>query len=171
MAEEWNREFYANFGQGESRSWDEARTYGFISAGGGTWCSNTLQLLYPSARIWVNIPGSGFVGVGRVKGTAQPAAEFHVTTPEGDRPALDVLTNGNYHRQFLADPEQCEYFVPIEWLEAVPIAKAISEKGLFRNQNTVCKPVTRKWRSTIARLQERFPNWNATGDIDTPSSA
>lgn len=158
---EWNGEFYANFGQGESRSWNEARKYGFISAGGGAWYSNTLQLLNPGDRVWVNIPGSGFVGVGRAKTRLQSAAEFQVKTPEGDRPALEVLTEGNYHRQFLNDSEQCEYFVPIEWLDTVPIGNAISEIGLFRNQNTVCKPVTPKWRSTVARLQERFQNWDA----------
>ena len=34
--EPWNGEIYASFGHGESRSWDEAVRFGFISAGGGT---------------------------------------------------------------------------------------------------------------------------------------
>jgi hypothetical protein len=34
--EPWNGELYSSFGHSESRSWDEAREYGFISAGGGT---------------------------------------------------------------------------------------------------------------------------------------
>jgi hypothetical protein len=57
------------------------------------------------------------------------------------------------------------YFVSIQWLQTVPIERAISEIGLFRNQNTVCKPVTPKWRSTVARLQELFPKF-----ADTPAN-
>ena len=36
-----NGEHYVSFG-GEGRSWEEAVKYGFISAGGGTWFTNTL---------------------------------------------------------------------------------------------------------------------------------
>lgn len=79
--QEWNGEFYANFGQGESRSWNEASKYGFICAGGGAWYSNTLQLLNPGDRVWVNVPGSGFVGVGLVRSRLEPASSFRVNTP------------------------------------------------------------------------------------------
>ena len=34
--EPWNGEFYGSFGEGMSRSWEEARRYGFFSAGGGS---------------------------------------------------------------------------------------------------------------------------------------
>ena len=43
----------------------------FISAGGATWYSNTLNLLTKGARIWVKVPPSGFVGVGLVTGPRQ----------------------------------------------------------------------------------------------------
>jgi hypothetical protein len=33
-SEIWNGEYYANFGDGPSRSWADAVRYGFISAGG-----------------------------------------------------------------------------------------------------------------------------------------
>jgi hypothetical protein len=33
--EPWNGEFYSSFGHGQSRSWEDAVQYGFISAGGG----------------------------------------------------------------------------------------------------------------------------------------
>jgi hypothetical protein len=60
-----------------------------------------------------------------------------------------------------ADPERSEYFVPVRWLETLPLEKAVQEVGLFGNQNTVCKPTTPKWRSTIERLKSHFPKWNA----------
>ena len=158
--EPWNGEFYCSFGHGDSRSWEDAVEYGFICAGGGTWYSRTLQLLSPGDRVWVRLPGSGFVGVGRVTASAQQAADFAVTTPDGDIPVLEVARRGNYHREFLNDPERSEYFVPIRWLQTVPVESAIHEIGFFGNQNTICKPTTSKWRSTVDRLKEKFPNFD-----------
>ena len=159
--EPWNGEFYASFGHGDSRSWGEAVKYGFICAGGGAWYSNTLKLLNPGDRVWVKAPGFGFVGVGRVTGRLEPASSFRVKTPAGDVPVLEAVKVGQYHRDLADDPERCEYFVPVQWLQTVPIETPISEAGLFGNQNTVCKPITSKWRSTIARLKEIFPHFDA----------
>jgi hypothetical protein len=158
--EPWNGEFYSSFGDSVARSWDDAVKYGFICGGGGAWYSRTLQLLNPGDRVWVNVPGSGYVGVGRVTGHAQPATEFTVKTPNGDVPVLDVAKGGNYHREFIDDPALCEYFVPVEWIQTLPLNQAVQEIGLFGNQNTVCKPTTPKWRSTVERLKLRFPGFD-----------
>lgn len=160
-SEPWNGEFYCSFGEGESRSWKDAVEYGFISAGGGAWYTRTLQLLGLGDRVWVNVPGSGYVGVGRVTGRMQPASTFTVVTSDGDTPVLDIARRGNYHREFIDDPELCEYFVPVRWLQTVPLEEAIREIGLFGNQNTVCKPTTSKWRSTVDRLKEKFLDFDA----------
>jgi hypothetical protein len=157
--EPWNGEFYCSFGHGESRSWADAAQYGFI-CGGGAWYSKTLQLLNPGDRVWVNVPGSGFVGVGRATGRAQPAATFKVATPAGDVPVLEIAKGGSYHRKFLNDPERCEYFVPVQWLQTVPLEKAVHEIGLYGNQNTVCKPTAPKWRSTVERLKEKSTDFD-----------
>ncbi|MCG9736442.1 hypothetical protein L1D51_21030 [Pseudoalteromonas shioyasakiensis] len=159
--EPWNGEFYCSFGDSSARSWAEAKKYGFICGGGGAWYSRTLQLLSPGDRVWVKVPGVGFVGVARVTNEALPAAEFTVTTDTEEKPALEVLTEGSYHREFLDDEEKCEYFVSVEWLETKELDEAIQEVGMFGNQNTVCKPTTSKWRSTVTRLQRRFPNYNS----------
>ena len=155
-AEPWNGEFYMSFGDGTTRSWAEAMQYGFICGGGGAWYSRTLQVLKPDDRVWVNVPSMGYAGVGRVTGRAVQAADFKIIGPNGEAPALDVLTQGNYHRKFLADPDLCEWFVPVEWLKVVPLDQAVKEIGFFGNQNTVCKPTAPKWRSTVDRLKERF---------------
>ena len=159
-SEPWNGEFYANFGHGSARSWAEGMKYGFISAGGGTWYSKSLGLLRTGDRVWVNAPGNGYVGVGIVKGPAQPITSFTVETPEGEKPAAEVLTEGSYHREFIDDPEQREYFVPVRWLDVTPLDNAFKEIGLFGVQNTVSKPVKPKWRHTIERLKARFPNFD-----------
>jgi hypothetical protein len=160
-SEPWNGEFYCSFGMyGKERSWEDAVQYGFISGGGGAWYSKTLQLLNAGDRVWVNVPSVGYVGVGRVTGRAQAAGTFKVSTTEGEFPVLDLAKRATYHREFLNDPERCEYFVPVHWLQTVTVENAVQEIGLFGNQNTVCKPTTPKWRSTVERLKERFPNFN-----------
>lgn len=160
--EPWNGEYYVNFGESESRTWADARRYGFISAGGGSWYSGTLNLLHEGDRIWARVPKQGYVGVGRVTGEPVHAAEFELPDESGNlRPALEVLTDRNYHREFADETERAEYFVPVTWIEAVPLDKAIDEVGMFGNQNTVCAPTKAKWRHTIDRLKQAFPGWDA----------
>jgi hypothetical protein len=152
----WNGEYYASFG-GEGRSWEEAVKYGFISAGGGTWFTNTLKLLKPGDRIWVKIPRTGYVGVGRVTGFSTPQTEFSVNVDGKQVPASEVLASSHAPD----DPEKMEHFVPIEWAETVPEDNAIDEPGLFGNRNTVCAPKVLAWQTTIDRLQRAFPKYDA----------
>ncbi|MGE0361139.1 MAG: endonuclease NucS domain-containing protein [Vicinamibacterales bacterium] len=154
--EPWNGEFYVSYG---GRPWEAARKYGFISGGGGSWFSRTLGLLKPNDRVWVKIPGTGYVGVGVVTEPMQPAKDFTVTTEQGDRSVLDVVDVGDWVRTFLNDPEKSEYFVRVRWLDTVSEADAFDEVGLFGNQNTVCQPRAAKWRHTVERLKSRFPRW------------
>ncbi len=158
--EPWNGEFYCNYGIGENRSWEDAVQFGFVCAGGGPFYTKTLQVLKPDDRIWVKAPGYGFLGVARVTGTAQPAKTFKVTTPSGEVPVLEAVKKGKYHREFLDDAEQCEYFVSVKWLQTVPPENGVHEVGLFGNQNTVCKPTAPRWRHTVERLKEKFPDYD-----------
>ncbi|VVM72365.1 hypothetical protein PS645_01829 [Pseudomonas fluorescens] len=160
-SEPWNGEFYCSFGDSVSRSWADAVEFGFIAGGGGAWYSKTLQLLAPGDRVWVNVPQQGYVGVGRVLGTALPAKDFTVLQEGVERPVLEVATRAKYHAEFVDDPECCEYFVPIQWLDTVPVSQAVREIGMFGNQNTVCRPSKPKWRWTIERLKQRFPLFEA----------
>ena len=91
--EPWNGEFYVSYGS--SRSWADARKYGFISGGGGRWYSQTLRRLSPGVRVWVNIPKVGYVGGGRVTEEMQPLGEFVVRTDKGERPVVDVLRDAD----------------------------------------------------------------------------
>lgn len=156
--EPWNGEFYVSYGS--SRSWDDARQYGFISGGGGSWYSQTLKRLAPGDRVWVNIPKRGYVGVGRVLEPVQSANEFTISTPQGERLAMDVISDGPRYRDRSDNPETAEYFVRIAWLDTVAAKDAVNELGLFGNQNTVCQPTTPKWRHTVDRLKVNFKNWN-----------
>ncbi len=164
--EPWNGEFYVSFGDASSRSWEDAVKYGYISAGGGTWYSQTLKMLSPGDRVWVKIPKTGYVGVGIVMEAVQSVNDFKVKTPEGERLGLEVLQHREKYQRNADNPEKAEYFVRVEWLDTVSMNNGINEVGLFGNQNTVCQPSTPKWRHTVERLKAHFPKWNRGSTVD-----
>lgn len=157
--EPWNGEFYVSYGSG--RSWEDARRYGYISAGGGTWYSQTLKMLSPGDRVWVKIPKTGYVGVGRVKAPSQPIADITLESPSGPQPALDVLKDAPGYLERESDPDKREHAVLVDWLDTVGETSAFDEIGLFGNQNTVCQPTTPKWRHTVERLKTYFKKWDS----------
>ena len=148
----WNGEYYISFGE-EGRKWEDARKWGFISAGGGTWYSKTLGLLSEGDRIWVNIPHTGYVGVGIVteKAAMAKAVAFLVN---GDQKSFNQIdTKGNY-LSHADNVEKAEYVVRVNWVKTVDKQNAVKELGFFGNQNTVCRPVTDKWDFTVERLKK-----------------
>lgn len=152
--EAWNgRDFYVSFGDDPRRSWEDAVEYGYISAGGGRWYSRTLHKLTPGARVFVCMPGTGYVGVGIVKGDAKPLKEFAVETPEGEKPIVEVATKAPKMTVGMDDPERSEYFVAVDWLNTLTREEAIWETGMYANQNTVTKL---RNQFTLERLVERF---------------
>tara|TARA_R110002111_G_scaffold240432_1_gene302103 strand:- start:6631 stop:7737 length:1107 start_codon:yes stop_codon:yes gene_type:complete len=155
---QWNGEYYVSYGHGLGRDWEDAQKYGFISAGGGAWYSRTLSILEPGARIWVNIPGSGYAGVGIVEDVAVPFGEFKVEDADGNRvPFSSLPLSASYHKkEEAADPTKVERFVRVKWLKTVPVSEAFREKGFFGNQNSAAKPRAKSWQYTVERLKQRF---------------
>ena len=151
----WNGEYYVSFGEGE-RKWEDARKFGFISGGGGTWYSKTLSLLSPGDRVWVNIPHTGYVGVGIVKDRVTLAKDTTFFINGEERAFEEIDVKGNYLYN-VDNPEKAEYVVPIDWVKTVTEDKAVKELGFFGNQNTVCRPTTEKWNFTVERLKKA---WN-----------
>lgn len=152
--EPWNgRDYYVSFGEGESRSWEDARKYGFISAGGGKWYSGTLSLLTPGARIFTYIPKIGYTGVGEVIESVVPVNKFTVDIDGIQTPILQALLKAVDLGHHSDDPELCEYIVRVKWIKTLSHSDAIKEKGMFANQNSACKL---RNRFTIERLTELF---------------
>jgi len=152
--EPWNGEFYISFGHSEERDWDDAKKLGFISAGGGTWYTRTLNSLNPEDRIWVNIPGEGYVGVGKVINNAKKADEVIFVKDGKKGTVYDLDTKGDYYSDSIDNEDEAEYIVKVKWIKTVNRNLAISEVGFFGNQNTVCRPTTPKWTHTVSRLKE-----------------
>jgi hypothetical protein len=154
--EPWNGEFYVSFGNDERRQWSDAVKYGFVSGGGGTWYSKTLNQLEVGKRVWVNIPGKGYVGVGEVMDSVVKVDKFLVETEDGEKPIIELPVKAPDMFKDKDNEDLAEYLVRIKWLKTVSVENAIKEKGFFGNQNTVCKPVTKKWQHTVERLKKRF---------------
>jgi len=154
--EPWNKEFYGSFSLESDRQWTDAKNYGFFSAGGGQWFSRTLNLLEPGKRIWVNIPGTGYVGVGTVDGPVQRADKFMVKQPDGSEALLSSMQLDATEMFKNQSDDTAQYVVPVKWIKTVDQDKAIKETGFFGNQNSVAKPVAKKWRHTVERLKVRF---------------
>lgn len=142
--EPWNgRDWYVSFGLDSGvRDWDDARRYGFVSAGGGKWYSKTLQSLQPSAHINVNIPGTGYVGVGKVTGTAVRFDQAVLSVEGEPRAMRELALLGTYRHApegAAEGDETAEWIVPVEWEHTVPVDQAVWRKGMFANQNSACK--------------------------------
>lgn len=154
---EWNGEFYVSFGVDESQDWGDALEYGFISASGGRWYTNTLSLLSPGDRVFVNVPGHGYVGVGIVEQTVVPINDFRVKLKDGaEVPILQAPMRAKKMGADLDDPDKMAYMVRVRWLKTVALEYAKHEVGFFGNQNSVCKPKAAKWNHTVERLKQLF---------------
>jgi hypothetical protein len=152
--EPWNgRDFYVSFGEDRQRTWDDARQYGFISAGGGRWYSHTLAMLFPGARVFVCIPKRGYVGAGLVKEAVVPIKDFKVRIKDVEMPILEAPLQAPAMGESADNPDLSEYLVRVEWLKTLPSDHAIWEKGMFANQNSVCKL---RNKFTLERLAALF---------------
>ncbi|GAA4885097.1 hypothetical protein [Serinicoccus chungangensis] len=157
----WNGEWYVAYG---GRPWDEARDYGFVSAGGrsatGRLFSGGLSRLPVGSRIWVHAPGTGYLGVAQVLAPPVPLDAFEVSL-DGEERRFSEVTNHTWHGP--EEGDAVEHFVGVKWLDKVAVAtEAFNEVGLFGNQNIVAQPQDPKWIHTIERLKQRFPMWDSS---------
>ncbi len=153
----WNqRDFYVSFGENPSRSWDDAREFGFVSAGGGEWYSRSLRSLRPGHRVFAYIPRSsgvgGYVGVGDVIGEPVMAKNFVVRRGDQEVPYLDVARAVGAGEQ-LEDASLAEWIVPVAWIATRGPEDAIRDSDFFANQNSAVK-LTHGY--TLERLTRDF---------------
>jgi len=154
---QFNDEYYVNFGEGDHRNWEDARRFGFVSAGHGPKYRDAMQRLEPGNRIWVNVPGTGYVGVGIVEHSAVPVKEFMVKNEKGE--TVPILQAGIVCKNMgenADDSDLSEYVAQVHWIKTVPLTQAVREPGFFGNQNCVAEPRDAKWPYTIDRLKQHF---------------
>ena len=162
---QWNgRDFYVTIGD---RSWEDARRYGYVAAGGGAFYTKPLERLFPGARVFLYKPQpvKGFVGIGIVKESVRLVTEFEVEVDGQIVPILDApLADPEKVTHDADNPELCEQLVRVEWLATRPLEEAVWQTGLFTNQVPACKL---RDIGTIEFLEEAF-GVNVGVAVDTP---
>lgn len=152
--EPWNGvDFVCNIDAKDGHStWGDCQKYGFVSAGGGSWYSKSLQQLFPGATIFCMIPKKGYVGVGKVLERSVPIREFIVQYNGEEKPIFDVPLIVESVKEAADNLENCEYFVRVEWIKAVPEKDAYWEKGMRANQNSAFKLRSEFTRDKLVRF-------------------
>ncbi|GAA4960965.1 hypothetical protein GCM10023205_25450 [Yinghuangia aomiensis] len=140
-AEPWNGiDWYANFGHNETRAWQDAARYGFISAGGGARYSRQIRHPQVGSRVNAYVPGKGYVGVGEVTGPAVPFTQARVVVDGQTRALADLPLIGSYrHAGEDGDPDLREWVLPVSWRRTVSITEAYRPDGVFAKQHITCK--------------------------------
>jgi hypothetical protein len=131
----WSGFWYANVGEGPSRSWEDMRTLGFIAAGGGRTYSGKLDQLNIGDTIYMYFKGAGYVGRGTVTQPAVMAKDFKL----GGKSVFDFPLRQPELSHDRENPDMAEYIVGVKWDKSVPASEAKMFPGAFANQNVVCK--------------------------------
>lgn len=114
----WTGLWHVNAGIHDGRSWDDARLYGLLSAGGGRKWRDEIEKLPVGAPIYAYINGAGYCGSGLAISTAVRADRF---TPKGETASLRHLPlQSDYWLKHAHDDELAEYVVGVEWTRTVP---------------------------------------------------
>jgi len=131
----WTGVWYANVGEGQSRSWDDMVKYGFLAAGGGTFYSRRLDQLNAGDPVFAYQKKMGYVGFGIVGEKSVMVKDFLVD----GQPLLSLPLKQSNLGHDRDDTELAEYAVRVEWQKTFPLTEAKTFDGAFANQNVVCR--------------------------------
>ncbi|HDH27852.1 MAG TPA: DUF91 domain-containing protein [Euryarchaeota archaeon] len=147
----WSGFWFVNVGEGQHRNWDDNVKYGYIGAGQGPKYSDPLKKLKEGDPIFAYMKGLGYVGFGIVREPAKMVKDFVV---EGDQKTLlDVPLTAPNAADNRDDPKLCEWAVGVDWKKIFDRNDARYFKGIFANQNIVCKL---RHKRTIDFLRTQF---------------
>jgi hypothetical protein len=109
----WSGLWHVNAGTHEGRSWDDARRYGFLSAGYGTQWRDEMLRLSLGDHVYAYINGAGYCGGGYVVSVAVRADQF--APPGGTLRLSEVPLNSELWLHDANDDELAEYIIGIAW--------------------------------------------------------
>lgn len=118
------QQFTVEYGSG--RSWEDARKYGFLSAGGES--GKSLNKIAVGDLIFCHIASVGFVGIGICTVCQTPAAGFTVLEGAGQKNILDCEWTNTAAKASI-DPFN-EYFIGVRWLRTASADEGYWEKGM-----------------------------------------
>jgi hypothetical protein len=96
-----------------------------------------LQRLQPGARVFVNHPHDGYVGIGRVLEGPVRVSDFTVTIDDKEVPILEVPLRKENIKENADDPELAEYMVRVRWEWTVPPGQGFWVPKFFSRRVTV----------------------------------
>jgi hypothetical protein len=146
----WSGYWFVNVGESEHRTWEDNVKYSYVAAGHDERYSRPLRKLSVGDEIFAYMAGLGYVGYGVVTATAVPVAEFRTT--EGAR-LLDQPLKAPQAGEAADDPKVSDWAVAVDWKQWVPKERAKTFRGVFANQNIVCKL---RQPETVAFLKKEF---------------
>jgi hypothetical protein len=145
----WPGYWFVNVGEGVHRTWDDNLSHGFLAAGQGEKYSKPLRKLKVDDPVFAYLKGSGYVGYGIVTSEAVMIRDFDVN----GAPLLELDLKAARPEENADDPRLSEWVIGVEWKKAVPRDQAVAFKGIFANQNIVCKL---RHPETVEFLEQRF---------------
>ena len=121
-----NAVYYVNVGEGDHRSWDDCRKYGFLAAG-QSWdkWGRKLYALEEGDLVVAFLKTFGYVGVGRVTQKARPALDFRAN----GKPLLAKQLKQPRLLEVDKEIKDEEHLIGVEWIRAVERAEAKWKKG------------------------------------------
>ncbi|WP_028023231.1 GIY-YIG nuclease family protein [Enterovibrio calviensis] len=121
--------FYYNVGEGEHRTWEDFRRFGFISAGQGVRWKDSLKGFQKGDIFSAYLKSHGFVGVGRISEVARPIREVSIQ----GKPLLSYELSSQNMSDNIDSDDLCEYVCLVEWLSSVgrEDAKWVKKSGLY----------------------------------------
>lgn len=155
----WSGYYFINVGDGIHRTWEDNRKYGFMGAGQGRRYSEALKKLRSDDEIFAYMKGLGYVGYGTVNQKATMIKAFVPTGYEKSLLELDLIASRPDENK--DDPDKSEWVVGVKWHKTYQRDQAQTFKGVFANQNIVCKL---RHEATVQFLEDTFkgesPNRN-----------
>lgn len=147
----WSGYWFVNVGESAHRNWDDNLEYGYVGAGQGEKYSSPLRHLQVGHKIFAYMKGIGYVGYGEITKEAAPIADFVVDRL--GKPLLELPLRAPRAAENKDSPEASEWAVGVRWLQQFTREQAKTFKGIFANQNIVCKLRDPK---TLEFLREEF---------------
>lgn len=123
---------FFNVGEAEHRSWDDCRTYGFLSAGYGVKYATQVRQIGKGDVVVAYLSKHGYVGIGRVTAEGVPARDLRIS----NKALKHLKLNAPAICHDSDDDNRCEHVIKVKWLVKRKREDALwKEKyGLFTTQ-------------------------------------
>jgi hypothetical protein len=121
-------------GRGRTRHWENCVKLGYVAGGGGPRYSGPLRKLEVGSEILAYQKGEGYVGYGIVTQAAQP---IHLLKVGNGRSLAEALNHPTYNDERPED--KWEWAIGVDWKKHFPLEDAKTFRGVFANQNVVCR--------------------------------